>query len=448
VVDRLPDVRPRSVARAPLPLDVLGGLADYSGALALHYPLGDFVCAAVQRRDDDQLVIERCHQASSNGRPSSALPLAEITAATKEADIAALSEKLSVSGSSVDRVVAGVVHEVLRIDSKASGQLGVTVAVGSTRDVDAGACGPMAAAVLEALGAAIGVELDAPTAAMICQRVENLWLGVPVGVSIGAGAVMGEAGCVNGHQCDSNKPAGQIPVPEGVALIGLCSGVIHEKCVEKYKRARTATFMGRLLIDRIVQHDGAGQLRWDGFLSRISVSDYVGRFRDRIPTKLKGQEFLDRFGETGDPLTQIEPSFAYKIRSRTEHHVYEHSRSRQFVEGLSRFARSRDRAVLGEIGELMYASHWSYGQRCGLGSIQTDSLVTLIRQFGEPAGVHGARISGRGCGGVVAVLLDDSEGAMQAVRQACDAYHEKTGHIARVLYGSTSGSKVAGVRTL
>ena len=95
----------------------------------------------------------------------------------------------------------------------------------------------------------------------------------------------------------------------------------------KYRRVRTATFMGRFLIDRIVGHDGAGNLRWDGNLSRISVADYVDRFRDRIPTRLKGSEFLKRFGETGDPLTSVAAEVVYKIRSRTEHHVYEHSRS-------------------------------------------------------------------------------------------------------------------------
>ncbi len=237
-------------------------------------------------------------------------------------------------------------------------------------------------------------------------------------------------------------------LPDGLTMIGLASGSRHADFVTKYRRVRTATFMGRHLIDRIVRHDGAGNLSWDGHLSRISVADYVERFRDRIPTRLKGSEFLERFGETGDPLTSVAAEDVYKIRSRTEHHVYEHSRSCRFVEGLSRFSRSGDRTILGEVGELMYASHWSYGQRCGLGSIQTDLLVNLIRRYGSSVGIHGARISGRGCGGVVGVLMDETDAAEQAIQQACQAYEEKTGKSPTILRGSLPGAMVAVARAV
>src|SRR5687767_14766878 len=52
----LPEVRnlfdsksPITIARAPGRLDVMGGIADYSGSLVLELPLGEATLAAVQR---------------------------------------------------------------------------------------------------------------------------------------------------------------------------------------------------------------------------------------------------------------------------------------------------------------------------------------------------------------------------------------------------------------
>ena len=48
--------RPIAVARAPGRLDVLGGIADYSGGLVLELPLRAATLAAVQRSDDRLIV--------------------------------------------------------------------------------------------------------------------------------------------------------------------------------------------------------------------------------------------------------------------------------------------------------------------------------------------------------------------------------------------------------
>ena len=51
----------------------------------------------------------------------------------------------------------------------------------------------------------------------------------------------------------------------------------------------------------------------------------------------------------------------------------------------------------------MYESHASYSA-CGLGSDGTDRLVQLVREAGPAAGLYGAKITGGGSGGTVAVL--------------------------------------------
>jgi len=207
-----------------------------------------------------------------------------------------------------------------------------------------------------------------------------------------------------------------------------------------------ATAMGRELIGRIIAHAGLGNATWDGYLSRISVSDFVERFRDRIPTKITGGAFTDRFGEPDVLFGPVDPSFVYKVRSRTEHHVYEHDRAMQFVQYLTRAARvSDDGQSLAAAGELMYASHWSYGQRCGLGGIETDLMVNLLRKHGQQAGIFGAKITGQGCGGVVGVLMRDTDEAMGAVERAMEAYQAAKNLTPRLLRSTGAGIMETGV---
>src|SRR4029434_8034565 len=58
-----------SIARAPGRLDVMGGIADYSGSLVLERPLGEATWAAVQRIDRPVLEIV------SLGRDAYTIPL-------------------------------------------------------------------------------------------------------------------------------------------------------------------------------------------------------------------------------------------------------------------------------------------------------------------------------------------------------------------------------------
>jgi len=57
VLQQLPADSPRFIAAAPGRLDVLGGIAEYSGGLVIATPLGEYACAGVQRRCDGQLHI-------------------------------------------------------------------------------------------------------------------------------------------------------------------------------------------------------------------------------------------------------------------------------------------------------------------------------------------------------------------------------------------------------
>lgn len=92
----------------------------------------------------------------------------------------------------------------------------------------------------------------------------------------------------------------------------------------------------------------------------------------------------------------------------------------------------------------MFQSHASYSA-CGLGSTGTDRLVELVR--GERAnGLYGAKITGGGSGGTVAVLGRSDAG--DTVRRLAERYATETGRIPLVLDGSSPGATAWGVAQL
>jgi L-arabinokinase len=89
------------------------------------------------------------------------------------------------------------------------------------------------------------------------------------------------------------------------------------------------------------------------------------------------------------------------------------------------------------MGELMYASHESYSA-CGLGSSGTDRLVDLVREAGPASGLFGAKITGGGSGGTVAVLGLSTAG--EVVAEIASRYAAESGHEAYVFDGSSAGA--------
>lgn len=80
-------------------------------------------------------------------------------------------------------------------------------------------------------------------------------------------------------------------------------------------------------------------------------------------------------------------------------------------------------AQLALLGQLMLQSHVSYSG-VGLGSQNTDLLVSLVEELGPARGLFGAKITGGGSGGTVCVLgAGDAEAAVQEARARAPAPH-------------------------
>jgi L-arabinokinase len=102
------------------------------------------------------------------------------------------------------------------------------------------------------------------------------------------------------------------------------------------------------------------------------------------------------------------------------------------------------------MGELMYQSHYAYTE-CGLGCQQTDYLVDLVRAEGASSGLYGAKITGGGVGGTVAVLCRKGSGealAREAFARVVERYAAYSGVQPYVFEGSSPGADRYGVQML
>ena len=436
------------VAEAPGRVDVLGGLSEYAGVASLNLPLGGPVRVSVQATDDKALTVRLAP--GGNGHRPANFPLSSILGRV-EGSMASFGTRGSADTNhdALERCVAGVVVEAVKAGIMATPVSGLVVSVDlSESELRHGVqWTPLISATLVALCSSGDGLSNAERLAEIAGSVSHSWLGFNADRAEIGCVLSGVAGRIGASAGDQSSLFEPVDVPGGVAFAAVDCGAIADDVDLKNSRTRTASMMGRALIGRMVGHGRDGK-SWDGRLSRISVTDYVEIYRDRIPTKLKGAEFLERVGALDDAGSIIEPEHVYRVRSRTEHHIYEQDRVDRFRALLAEAAKSEATAALATAGEMLYASHWSYGQRCGLGSVETDLLVGALRRQGAAAGVLGARVSGRGCGGVVCVMMRDSDEAWSALRDIVRAYEVKSGRDARILRSTVPGVLVSGVKSI
>jgi L-arabinokinase len=244
---------------------------------------------------------------------------------------------------------------------------------------------------------------------------------------------------------------GHVDLPPSIGFWGIDSGIRHAVSGSDYTSVRTGAFMGYRMIAEAAGLDAAGgpepgvvtidDPRWSGFLANLTPAEFDREFAPKLPATLSGAEFLGRFGGTTDRVTRVDPSRTYAVLKPTAHPIGEHARVRRFAELL---ADHPGESALREMGELMVGSHGSYSA-CGLGSDGTDLLVELVREAGPASGLYGAKITGGGSGGTVAILGRAEAGP--AVAEIARRYAEETGRTPYLFEGSSPGACHFGTRS-
>jgi len=450
---------PLYVARAPGRLDVMGGIADYSGSLVLQLPLEVATTAVLQPIDDP--VIEIISMRGGE-RSHFSLPTIELTHGALR-DPAALAEWFTERPAHRwAAYVIGVAHRCLvprhgRDDEAAGGsRLLIESDVPEGKGVSSSAA--LEVACLSVIAARYGVEMSGEEIAVASQWAENRIAGAPCGIMDQMTSAVGRRDRLLRLHCQPATVEGHVEIPPGFRFYGIDSGIRHAVTGSDYAIVRTAAFMGYRIITDIVGlavvADGpmvrVEDPMWRGYLTNINPQEFESRFVHRLPERMTGAEFLARYGGTTDPVTRVEPARTYPVRQATIHPVREHWRVASFaglLEALGRADRddagdSGPLAYAVEMGHLMYQSHDSYGA-CGLGSEGTDRLVAMVREAGVARGLFGAKITGGGSGGTVAVFGTDD--ADSVVREIAQAYERETGLVAEVFARSGRGAEEVGV---
>jgi len=405
--------RPVLIARAPGRLDVMGGIADYSGARVLELPLECATFALVQAQDEPV-----CKVASLRGDRwdffASDLPLAP------PAQLAAWFRERE-----TDRwasYVVGVVQALVPAEATSGLRILIHSSVPEGRGVASSAALEVAVAV--AVAATSSLRINPADLAALCQRVENHVVGAPCGIMEQMASACGKQGRLLQLRWQPGTIEGYVAVPPGYRFYGIDSGISHAVSGADYGTIRTAAFMGlRILTTETPWHGG--------YLADLTPAEF-SQFARSLPDEMKGAEFLERYGGISDTATVVHPDRRYPVRIAAQHPVGEQQRVDRFAELLPTLGDHPDAA--NELGRLMYASHQSYSA-CGLGSTGTDAIVELIRAAGPQRGVFGAKITGGGSGGTVAIL---------ATRDAESVVREIAGE-ARVFAESGPGAAETGV---
>lgn len=445
--------RPLVAARAPGRLDVMGGIADYSGSTVLQLPLTESAVVFCQWSAEPLVrIVSLAQDSDPVAYRIFSVPLTRFfdTSTGKPNTLDHMRDYFSSLevNQQWSAYVAGVVS-VLMVETDYRFTQGIVIYVSSTVPEGKGVSSSAALEVasMRAVVQLAGIALDGHRQALLCQQVENHVVGAPCGLMDQMTSSLGEEGALLNMLCQPDVVGTPVRIPDKLAVWGIDSGLRHAVSGADYTSVRVAAFMGyRLLLQQAGVADAhipAAQIkdvRWQGYLANVSVSEFSDCYVKDLPLSMSGQEFLASFDATTDSVTQVRPDVHYAVRACTTHPVQEHFRVRLFAQLLSYCQSGSDLPdVAALLGECMLLSHASYSA-CGLGSPGTDDLVQRFRRAGARNGIHGARITGGGCGGTVAVLADATAGDL--IQSIAADYASSTGIGGHVFSGSSAGASV------
>jgi L-arabinokinase len=386
----------------------MGGIADYSGSLVLQLPLDESAYVLIQPRRDGQVVIVSGATRDLTGPNVVEMPIAEIYRYVS--DLTVLHQMLTANADTAwASYLLGVVAMVAR-QAKLFWYDGITIVVDSQVPLGKGVSSSAAieVATMRTLLALAGHEIDGRTLAIWSQMVENHIVGAPCGIMDQMTSACGVANQLLALRCQPAELLDSVALPASLRVWGIDSGVRHAVTGADYTTVRVAAFMGYRILTSLLGMPttivgGVAQIddpRWHGYLANITPSEFMHYFA-QLPNQLDGGSFVRHYEATHDTVTHINPHQVYPVRQATAHPIYEHQRVRLFAALLQHSTIDHERAEL--LGELMYQAHESYSA-CGLGADATDAIVARVRELGPAHGLYGAKITGGGSGGTVAVL--------------------------------------------
>lgn len=431
--------KPVWVARVPARLDVMGGIADYSGANVCEGTLGAGVLVAVQPRRDRRVRLRSFSLGSRRMPVETELPLDWLQARGKfpsYGDVQALFRENHLAAWAA--YAAGSLFALLK-EEQLRLRGGFDVLILSAVPMNAGVASSAAVEIgaLCAFNACLDLGLNPARLARLGQIAENRVVGAPCGIMDQIAIASGRLGQLVHILCRPGAVVGTVEIPAGTGFVGINSRVRHSVAAAPYGDVRIGAFMGKRILNDLRAREGLPAVK---HLTEISDKEFAARSR-HLPETLRGAEFLKRYGSHGDAATTMRPSATYRIRGPTRHAVRENERVLRFIAALCRGGEAGCVAA----GKEMYGAHASYRDECRLSVPEVDALVAAVRRRGAKQGLYGAKITGGGAGGTVAVF-----GRLEALEKFVPAiareHARRFGVLPETYWGTSPGAFEFGAR--
>jgi L-arabinokinase len=408
-------------------LDVMGGVADYSGSLLLQMPIRESTTVTLKPREDGMLRVQ-----SDVMRQEYSMQVLDFYQDGQWISTEVLRPKItSREGGEWAIYVVGCVFALLeKYDLPAQGfdiHLASDVPLG--KGVSSSAS--LEVATLKALTAYYNVSLPDLQLPILAQYVENEIVGAPCGLMDQLASYFGKPRHLLPIICQPASIHEPIPIPEHVHFIGIDSGVRHAVSGNPYREARVAAFMGysyiaqslgieKELLLRKKAGEALANLPFNGYLSNIGLPLLWTDFQKILPEKMLGRTFIETFGDTIDPVTTVDPDVEYAVKACTQFPIWTNYCVQTFQKLLEGWNIVEDKPlILRMLGRFMTSLNKGYSSM-GLGSDRTDALVKALMDVGQKGGIYGARITGGGSGGTVCAVCYGDEGKANALQVATD----------------------------
>ena len=431
------------IARVPARLDVMGGIADYSGANVCEAVLGRGVLIGLQARTDRTLRIRTMHAGLKALPVETRLPLDCFKSGdglAGYAEIRALCQANPLANWAA--YIVGSIFTLLKEEPVTMpygfnllllSAVPMNVGIGSSAAVEIG--------TLAGLNSYLGLNLSPSRIAQLGQMAENHVVGAPCGIMDQTAITSGRQGCLTHILCRPGEVKGEVEIPPGTGFVGINSMVRHSVAGSPYSDTRIGAFMGRKIINDLRARTGRSAL---AYLTELTPPELREQYASELPEQLLGSEFLARHKTHDDPVTKISPDATYRVAGPTRHPVEENERVLRFMEAL-RAAKGGDKAALITAGECMYGAHDSYRHNCHLSTEEVDFLVDAVRQRGAKQGLYGAKITGGGTGGTVAVF-GKLDALAKHIPEIAVEYSRRVGVMPDIFEGTSPGAVEFGAR--
>jgi galactokinase len=322
-------------ARAPGRVNLIGEHTDYNDGLVLPIAI-DRCCVVTATRRSDRVLRLRSREVDALAEVSLDGPSPRREWSDYPVGVAVMLEASGLRLPGADLTIASDVPPGAGLSSSAA----------------------LEVAVAQALLALAGAALDPLPLAQLCQRAENEFVGARCGIMDQFVSVSARADHALLLDCRT-LAARHVPLPEGVGIVVVDSGVRHSIAAGEYNRRRDEC-------DEAVRVVAA-------------LRPGVHSLRDLTPADL------------ADVGAVLPPS----LLRRARHVVTENARVRTTATAL-------ENGRLEELGELLGESHASLARDYEVSSPELDLLVRLAR---DVPGCLGARMTGGGFGGCTVNLV-------------------------------------------